>query len=300
MSVALAVALLALLVALFTLVALVAVYARVRGLEAAGDAGVTGYPALVGRLRRRRCGPAPVRGAASSRSSTATARSAPPSSRRSPPCTPQARVHVVALTDRIAGAADDAGRGDPPRRRRGAGRPVRGLRTHGARGRRRRHRRRPAVRLRRHRSGRAVARARRSRPDPRERGEPRMNAIPDIPSTSAAPEQPRPSAVVARLRGYRPSRRTVLRALVLGAAATTLVPLGLVPVAPPGLRGRRRTAPSTAPASPPPTTRRPTTGGRAARRSATAAGSAAPTRARTATTARARTAPVAWTTSRRG
>ena len=35
----------------------------------------------------------------------------------------------------------------------------------------------------------------------------------------------RPSAVVARLRGYRPSRRTVLRALVLGAAATTLVPL---------------------------------------------------------------------------
>ena len=52
-----------------------------------------------------------------------------------------------------------------------------------------------------------------------------MNAIRDIPSTSAAPEQPRPSAVVARLRGYRPSRRAVLRALVLGAAATTLVPL---------------------------------------------------------------------------
>lgn len=49
MSVALAVALLALLVALFTLVALVAVYARVRGLETAGDAAVTGYPALVGR-----------------------------------------------------------------------------------------------------------------------------------------------------------------------------------------------------------------------------------------------------------
>ena len=52
-----------------------------------------------------------------------------------------------------------------------------------------------------------------------------MNAIRDIPSTSAAPERPRPSAVVARLRGYRPSRRTVLRALVLGVAATTLVPL---------------------------------------------------------------------------
>jgi hypothetical protein len=49
MSVALAVALLALLVALFTLAALVAVYARVRGLESAGDAAVTGYPALVGR-----------------------------------------------------------------------------------------------------------------------------------------------------------------------------------------------------------------------------------------------------------
>ena len=53
MSVALAVALLALLVALFTLVALVAVYARLRGLEAAGDVAVSGYPALVGR-------PAPV------------------------------------------------------------------------------------------------------------------------------------------------------------------------------------------------------------------------------------------------
>jgi hypothetical protein len=49
MSVALAVALLALLVALFTLVALVAVYARLRGLEAAGDLVVSGYPALVGR-----------------------------------------------------------------------------------------------------------------------------------------------------------------------------------------------------------------------------------------------------------
>ena len=53
MSVALAVALLALLVAVFTLVALVAVYVRVRGLEASGDAAVSGYPTLVGR-------PAPV------------------------------------------------------------------------------------------------------------------------------------------------------------------------------------------------------------------------------------------------
>lgn len=48
MTVALAVALLALLVALFVLVALVAVYARVRGLEAGGAAGLSGYRSLVG------------------------------------------------------------------------------------------------------------------------------------------------------------------------------------------------------------------------------------------------------------
>ena len=52
-----------------------------------------------------------------------------------------------------------------------------------------------------------------------------MNGLDDIPTTSAPPERARPSAVVAALRGYRPSRRTVLRALVLGVAATTLVPL---------------------------------------------------------------------------
>ncbi len=52
-----------------------------------------------------------------------------------------------------------------------------------------------------------------------------MTGIDEIPTTSTPPERPRPSAVVARLRGYRPSRRTVLRALVLGVAATTLVPL---------------------------------------------------------------------------
>ena len=52
-----------------------------------------------------------------------------------------------------------------------------------------------------------------------------MNGIDDIPTTSAPPDRPRPSAVVAALRGYRPSRRTVLRALVLGVAATALVPL---------------------------------------------------------------------------
>ena len=52
-----------------------------------------------------------------------------------------------------------------------------------------------------------------------------MTGIDEIPTTSTPPERPRPSAVVARLRGYRPSRRTVLRALVLGVAASTLVPL---------------------------------------------------------------------------
>jgi hypothetical protein len=52
-SVALAVALLALLVSLFVLVALVAVYARVRALEAARTAELSGYAPLVGR-------PAPV------------------------------------------------------------------------------------------------------------------------------------------------------------------------------------------------------------------------------------------------
>lgn len=52
-----------------------------------------------------------------------------------------------------------------------------------------------------------------------------MNALDRIPTTDTPPPQARPSAAVARLRGYRPSRRTVLRALVLGAAAATLVPL---------------------------------------------------------------------------
>jgi hypothetical protein len=46
-----------------------------------------------------------------------------------------------------------------------------------------------------------------------------------IPTTDAPPPQARPSAVVARLRGYRPNRRAVLRALVIGATAATLVPL---------------------------------------------------------------------------
>jgi hypothetical protein len=52
-----------------------------------------------------------------------------------------------------------------------------------------------------------------------------MTGLENIPTTAAPPPQARPSAIVARLRGYRPSRRVVLRALVLGAAAATLVPL---------------------------------------------------------------------------
>jgi hypothetical protein len=46
----------------------------------------------------------------------------------------------------------------------------------------------------------------------------------DIPSAATPPEGARPSAVVARIRSLRPSRRTVLRALVVGAAAAALVP----------------------------------------------------------------------------
>jgi hypothetical protein len=63
MSVALAVALLALLVAAFTLVALIAVYARVRGLEAASaDTGLSGYATLVGRPAPASVRPGPAEG----------------------------------------------------------------------------------------------------------------------------------------------------------------------------------------------------------------------------------------------
>jgi len=47
----------------------------------------------------------------------------------------------------------------------------------------------------------------------------------DIPTTGRAPAHATPSAVVARLRALRPSRRTVLRGLLVGAAAAALVPL---------------------------------------------------------------------------
>ena len=52
-----------------------------------------------------------------------------------------------------------------------------------------------------------------------------MSGLDSIPTADTPPPQARPSTIVAGLRGYRPNRRTVLRALVLGAAAATLVPL---------------------------------------------------------------------------
>jgi hypothetical protein len=52
-----------------------------------------------------------------------------------------------------------------------------------------------------------------------------MIRLDDIPRTSAPPPDALPSPVVARLRAIRPSRRTVLRGLVIGATAAALVPL---------------------------------------------------------------------------
>jgi hypothetical protein len=52
-----------------------------------------------------------------------------------------------------------------------------------------------------------------------------VTRLDDIPRTSAPPPDALPSAVVARLRAIRPSRRAVLRGLVIGAAAAALVPL---------------------------------------------------------------------------
>lgn len=51
-----------------------------------------------------------------------------------------------------------------------------------------------------------------------------MTRLDDIPTAFAPPVQARPSAVVARIRAIRPSRRAVLRGLVIGAAAAALVP----------------------------------------------------------------------------
>lgn len=47
----------------------------------------------------------------------------------------------------------------------------------------------------------------------------------DIPSAARPTDRSGASAVVARIRALRPSRRVVLRGLVLGAAAAALVPL---------------------------------------------------------------------------
>jgi hypothetical protein len=52
-----------------------------------------------------------------------------------------------------------------------------------------------------------------------------MTRLDDIPCTSTPPPDALPSAVVARLRTIRPSRRAVLRGLVIGTAAAALVPL---------------------------------------------------------------------------
>src|SRR5690606_7297567 len=116
---------------------------------------------------------------------------------------------------RRGGVHPARGRGAPHRPGR-AGRAVRGLHAHRAAARRRRHGR--AARLRRR-------RGRPARPVPDR--EPGMSArrLDDIPRTSAPPPGAAPSAVVARLRAIRPSRRAVLRALVIGAAAAALVPL---------------------------------------------------------------------------
>ena len=52
-----------------------------------------------------------------------------------------------------------------------------------------------------------------------------MSRLDDIPRAGTPSPGARPSAVVARIRAIRPSRRAVLRALVIGAAAAALVPL---------------------------------------------------------------------------
>lgn len=52
-----------------------------------------------------------------------------------------------------------------------------------------------------------------------------MTRLDDIPTAFEAPVGAQPSSIVARLRAIRPSRRTVLRALLIGAAAAALVPI---------------------------------------------------------------------------
>jgi hypothetical protein len=52
-----------------------------------------------------------------------------------------------------------------------------------------------------------------------------MTRLDEIPAAFEPPVQARPSDVVARIRSIRPSRRALLRGLVIGAAATALVPI---------------------------------------------------------------------------
>lgn len=52
-----------------------------------------------------------------------------------------------------------------------------------------------------------------------------MTRLDEIPTAFDAPADARPSAVVARIRAIRPSRRTVVRGLVISAAAAALVPI---------------------------------------------------------------------------
>jgi hypothetical protein len=49
--------------------------------------------------------------------------------------------------------------------------------------------------------------------------------ISDIPSAAEPGPDARPSAVVAQIRALRPSRRTILKSLLIGAAAAALVPV---------------------------------------------------------------------------
>lgn len=52
-----------------------------------------------------------------------------------------------------------------------------------------------------------------------------MTRLDEIPTALEPPAGARPSDVVARIRAARPSRRAVLRGLLIGAAASALVPL---------------------------------------------------------------------------
>jgi hypothetical protein len=52
-----------------------------------------------------------------------------------------------------------------------------------------------------------------------------MTRLDEIPTAFEPPAQARPSDVVARIRSIRPSRRAVLRGLMIGAAVSALVPI---------------------------------------------------------------------------